>query len=96
MTTYQKVVWRHDNPAYPVELYSEVDDAGWESRKVELYADGRADYADHERATGKTMLGEVPMESLEEISAQPEFEATSITPEEFELVWDRTVAQSHD
>jgi hypothetical protein len=32
---YLKVVWVHDLPGEPVLLYSEVDDEGWEIRKVE-------------------------------------------------------------
>jgi hypothetical protein len=41
---YVKVRWNHALPNEPVVLYSELDDQMWETRKVEVYADGRADF----------------------------------------------------
>jgi hypothetical protein len=43
---YQRVVWHHDHPDEPIVLYAEVDDDGWERRKVDEYRDGRLDRAD--------------------------------------------------
>src|SRR5262249_25192281 len=35
-----RVEWRHDSPDDPVVLYSELDAERWETRKVDVYADG--------------------------------------------------------
>lgn len=91
MTRYQKVVWHHDHPDEPVVLYSEVD-SGFEVRKVEVYQDGRHEYADGSRLTGTTMLGEKMMPSVEEIDEEPEFSAEAISAEDFERAWRRATA----
>ena len=46
---YQRVVWHHDDEDEPVVSWSELDERGWESRKVDEYRDGRLDYADMQR-----------------------------------------------
>lgn len=86
MPRYQKVLWRHDLPDEPVVLYSEIE-SGFEVRKVEVYRDGRHDFADRSRSTGTTMLGEKLMPEVEDINQDPEFSATVITGGEFEEVW---------
>ncbi len=88
MPRYQKVLWHHDLPDEPVALYSEID-SGFEVRKVEVYRDGRHDYADKSRSTGTTMLGEKMMPGVDEINQDPEFSATVIMAEEFERLWQR-------
>ena len=66
---YWKVVWHHDFADEPVLLYSEIDDAGMEIRKVEVYRDGGMDYADSSGSTGTMQLrhsgsGRRPMPDL--------------------------------
>jgi hypothetical protein len=90
MSRYQEVRWHHDLPEEPVVLYSEID-SGFEVRKVEVYRDGRHDYADRSHSTGTTMLGEKLMPDVEEINQDPEFSATVITAEEFERAWQRAI-----
>nr|WP_324292058.1 hypothetical protein [uncultured Hyphomonas sp.] len=84
---YLRVRWIHSFPDDPVMLYSELDDERWELRKVDVYADGREDYADSKEQTGSTGLGKVPTPPLDEIAAQREFEPELITAEEFETAW---------
>ncbi|MGW0671530.1 DUF6881 domain-containing protein [Streptomyces sp. NPDC002746] len=91
---YLKVFWHHDLPDEPVELYSELDDAGYEIRKVEIYRDGHRDFADGEASSGATMLGEIPIPSLEEIAEQEEFSPAFIEFAEFENVWRQAVSGS--
>ena len=86
MTTFLHVRWTHAFMDQPTELYSEVVD-GWESRKVEVYADGRADLAGQGLQSGSTYLGEVMVSSLEEIAADPQFQPKYITGEAFEMLW---------
>ncbi len=86
---YQAVRWLHDLDDQPVVLYSEIDDEGWEVRKVEEYRSGRLDVADAVTTTGSTVLSETPIPPLEDIVTQPEFEGNPITKDEFEDVWHR-------
>jgi hypothetical protein len=90
MPRYQKVFWHHDFPDEPVVLYGEID-AGCEIRKVEVYRDGRQDYADSSRSTGTTLLSETLIPGVDEINEDPEFSAAAITAEEFEQVWRRAM-----
>jgi hypothetical protein len=90
---YIKVVWKHDHPNQPVLLYSELDDARWETRKVEVFRGDVLGYASKARCTESTMLGLEPIPSLSEIALQPEFEPHEITKEEFEQIWARANAQ---
>src|SRR5437899_444473 len=88
-----KVLWRHDSSDDPVLLYSELDSARCELRKVEVYADGRMDRADADLQTGNTWLSVGPLMSLDEIGAQPEFEPETISGSEFETIWNAAVRQ---
>jgi hypothetical protein len=65
---YQKVLWHHELADEPVVLYSEID-AGFEVRKVEVYRDGRLDYADGSASTGTTGLGQVLTPAVGELNA---------------------------
>ena len=90
---YILVNWRQESKDEPVLLYSELDDDRWEVRKVEVYRDGRCDYASSTEATGSTRLGEMPVPPLAEIAAAPEFDAEEISEHEFEEVWAKAYQQ---
>jgi hypothetical protein len=91
MRRYLRVEWRHDLDEEPVTLLSEIID-GLETRKVEIYRNGRLDYADESRATGTTQLSETLMPSVEEIASQEEFAPEVIDSETFERVWNEAIA----
>ena len=82
-----KVRWNHDFPDEPVWLYSEIDGARREIRKVEIFAGGRSQWADASHATGDTVLSAEPLPAIKEIEEQSGFEPTMITRNEFERVW---------
>ena len=84
---YYQFEWHHAYSDEPISIYSEVDDDGWESRKVELFRDGSVGYADGARQRGTTGLAEVKFPSVEEIAVQPEFKPRLISRDEFEAVW---------
>lgn len=84
---YIKVKWLHMSPDTPVLLYSELDSDMWEVRKVEVYADGRKEFADHHERSGRAKLGIEPLPVLEDIAADPEFEPAMISADEFEIMW---------
>ena len=81
---YIRVEWLHDFPDYPVLIFSELDAARYETRKVEVYADGRQDCWDE---NSPDELGEVPVPPLAEINAVGEFRAASLTARKFESAW---------
>ena len=83
---YLKVIWHHDFVDEPVQILSEIGEGRYEVRKVEMFRDGRLDWAD-ERWSPSTMLGEVPVPPLEEINVQHEFTAAVISAAEFEQAW---------
>jgi hypothetical protein len=85
--TYIRVRWKHSIPTEPVYLYSELDDARWEVRKIEVFLDGRRGYASAAESVGGTRLGTVPVPLLVELAADSQFEPDEITGEEFERVW---------
>lgn len=85
--TYIKVRWKHSNAEYPVVLYSELDNARWEVRKVEIFSDGRIGFASAAESAGSTGLGETPIPPLAEIASDPQFEPVEIVEQEFEEVW---------
>jgi hypothetical protein len=52
--TYIRVRWLHDAPDEPVDLWSELDCQRFETRKVEIFRDGRLGYASATEAAGGT------------------------------------------
>lgn len=90
---YLAVQWHQTNPEYPVWLYCEIDDSGWEQRKIEVYADGTHDFADEKRHTGSTELGQDVVPPTDEIAADPQFSPRDISREEFEQIWRKVVGE---
>jgi hypothetical protein len=84
---YIRVNWEHTSPTDPVVLYSEIDDAGWERRKVEVFRDGQCGYASESETTSDTFLGIEPMPTDEEIASDPQFKLAEIQQSEFETIW---------
>ena len=84
---YIRVRWLHSFPNEPVLLISELDEARWETRKIEIFPDGSIGYADSRVEHGGTRLGLVPVPSIADIAADPEFIPEEISHEEFEDAW---------
>jgi hypothetical protein len=59
MVWHLKVIWHHDFVDEPVQILSEIGEGRYEVRKVEMFRDGRLDWADERRWSPNTMLGEV-------------------------------------
>ncbi|MFJ7272782.1 DUF6881 domain-containing protein [Streptomyces sp. NPDC099050] len=87
MKTYLKLNWHHNFDDEPTWLYSELDESRYETRKVEVFRNGRRIFADSQLSTGNAMLGEIPAPSLEELNAEAEFTASEIERGEFEAEW---------
>jgi len=90
MMRYMKVRWIHDFADEPVLIYSEIEE-GLETRKVECFRDGHLDYASSEASSGSSFLAEGLMPLVQDIGADPEFEAETISYKEFQAVWVRAV-----
>jgi len=84
---YIAVDWKHDHADEPVRLFSELDSAGWEKRKVEEFSGGRKFRADVTTRSGATRLGKEVIPSIDEIAKDPQFSPREIAKEEFERVW---------
>lgn len=84
---YIKVKWSHDIADEPVWLYSELDDASCEVRKVEVFSDGKMGFAGSGEEGGSTRLSTVPIPPIEEIESDAQFEPTEISHLEFEQIW---------
>ena len=81
--SYAKITWRHQNEYDPVEIYTELDDARWEVRRVEVFSDGSQDCASRSRPSGRTFLSPEKFSSFAEIAANPELK------EDFEEMWSK-------
>jgi hypothetical protein len=84
---YIRVKWIHSIQSEPVLLYSELDDDGWETRKVEIYSDGKIDYAGQDESKGDAHLSLEPLPSIAEIAEDAQFEPIEIDQREFDAVW---------
>ncbi|CAN0620355.1 conserved protein of unknown function [Burkholderia multivorans] len=81
------VVWKHAFEAEPVRLISVLDKDRYEVRKLEFFRDGRVGFADATRSALGTELGKIPVPSVAEINADPQFKAREATFEMFETLW---------
>ncbi|AXF74887.1 hypothetical protein LU604_19025 [Erwinia tracheiphila] len=88
---YIKTLWLHENNNYSIEIYSELDTDDNEVRKIEIFSDGTTGYAVGNISHGKTMLGDIPIPSLEDINSDPQFRAQEITKDFFLEKWNKFV-----
>lgn len=84
---YLATRWLHEQADYPVLMYSELADDRYESRKVEIFLDGRIGLAARDFEHGDTFLGVAPIPTVEEINGLREFEARRIDRIEFQAIW---------
>ncbi|MGW0337989.1 DUF6881 domain-containing protein [Streptomyces sp. NPDC003011] len=85
---YWKVTWLHEFQSEPICFYSEIGEDGYEVWKIQGYRDGRKLKADSSHETREVGLSEIPVGSIRDVAAQPEFLASLITREEFEQEWE--------
>lgn len=84
---YFQVDWLHENNEYPISIFAEIDDEGWEIRKIEVFRDGHKGFAENFENEGETMLGEKPWPEIEVIVSDDQFKARELTSAEFESEW---------
>lgn len=84
---YLKILWHHTADHLPVVIFSEIDDAGWEVRKVCHYRIGPPGYASETEAARSEQLSDQTTPALEEIAKVPRLEPREISKQEFEEIW---------
>jgi hypothetical protein len=89
---YVKVQWHHEFPDDPIVYYCELGPDRYETRKVQVYRDGRSERADAQHETGDIFLSDLAVPPLEEIAADPEFTPEEIDAQQFEQIWQQAVA----
>jgi hypothetical protein len=88
---YLKVEWIHGWDDEPSVIYSEIDDCRRETRKIEVFRDGRIGYATSKIDYGGTLLSETPLPPLHSIASDRQFKPHKITQQSFEQVWKEKV-----
>jgi hypothetical protein len=87
MSAYIYSKWKNSPAGSPVEFYSELDPNRYETRKVEVFANGQLGFASGTATTKGTRLGITPVPHISEILSQHEFEIKEISKKEFEVKW---------
>jgi len=87
--SYIRVRWQHGHADEPVDLWSELDAARLETRKLEIFRDGRIGYASADEEYGGTRLGEGAVPSIGDIASDTQFEPQEVSKAEFENLWDK-------
>lgn len=85
--TYLKVIWLHNFDAEPIELLSELAADRMEVRKVERFRNGVLACAGSQIAVGSTHLAEAQVPTVEDITADPQFQPSAIDQATFEHAW---------
>jgi hypothetical protein len=93
---YLRVLWKHSFASEPVELLSELDEARFELRKIEIFRDGQKGYASSTESERGTGLSLEPIPSLADIASDPQFLPEEISREEFELAWENRRGEPRD
>ncbi|WP_205746795.1 DUF6881 domain-containing protein [Duganella callida] len=84
---YIDVIWHTTDPANPIRLVSELDEHGFETRKLEFFRDGAVGYADETTSANGCALGELAVAVLAKINEDREFAGVAITAAAFEELW---------
>ena len=85
-TRYLRVRWDHDPGEDPIVLYHEVDEQQRETRRVELFEDGRLQWAGQASPDAPTSISLEPLPPVEQIRDQPAFSLTEISRPAFEEI----------
>ena len=88
-TTYVRYRWLHDFADEPEELWSELDESGFEVRKLEYFRDGTVGFADSLVSSSGTRLADQAFPSDEDIIADGELEKLDVSEAAFEERWQK-------
>ena len=85
---YLRVLWKHSFADEPVELLSEIDEAGFEVRKIEIFRNGLKGYASKTESENGTRLGLEPVPCVADIASDNQFVPEEIPRDEFDVAWE--------
>ena len=91
--SYIRVRWQHEHPDEPVDLWSELNAERFETRKLEIFRDGRIGYASADEECGGTHLGESAVPSINEIGSDIQFQPEEVSKAAFEELWNNRHSQ---
>lgn len=83
---------QHGGMHDPIALASELDDEGYEVRKVEIFANGFLGFASEQASTGSTFLGDAPIPPDSEILKDAQFSLEPMEKEDFERIWEAAIS----
>ncbi len=84
---YIDVTWYTPDPEYPIRLVSELDENGFETRKLEYFRNGRVGFAVATASAHGCVLGKMAVPPLSQINADGEFTGVAISKDVFEQLW---------
>jgi len=84
---YIKVIWIHEFDNEPVLFYHEIDNDGFEVRKLWIFNDGKAELASEGYESEDIYLSPEIIPTINEINQDTQFIAKEISAEEFESIW---------
>ncbi|CAH1203852.1 hypothetical protein PAECIP111891_02448 [Paenibacillus allorhizoplanae] len=84
---YIYVEWKHSFIDEPIILISEIDENRFETRKIEIYRNGKVGFAYQDVEVMNTRLSIESVPSIEEIATEVDFIPKTILKEEFEKFW---------
>lgn len=85
---YMKGYWIHQFEDEPVLYFHEIDEDGYERRRVQFYQNGGFNQVSKELETDDEYLSPALIPSVEEINEDPQFRAEWINESSFEEIWD--------
>ena len=86
---YISVDWGDGGGEYPIRIHVEIDDEGFETRKIHEFDDGSTQIACEAFFEPETELSYEVSPSNDEIAAERVFDVTPITREHFEEMWQK-------
>ena len=90
MSSYIHSRWKNAPPDSPVEFFSEMDNSRWETRKVEVFAGGRLEFASTAKpSNGATRLAIIPLPRSGTSPARSNSRSRRFPADQFETIWKR-------
>ena len=83
--------WMNQSPGEPDRFCHEIDDRGYEVRRVEVFPGGGFRCVDATSHHKDTSLFTGPFPSLEELVSDPDLKVLEFDCEQFDAIWNRAL-----
>ncbi|MET8652001.1 DUF6881 domain-containing protein [Nocardia aurea] len=84
---YRRIAVQSATVREAVTVFIEIDEEGYETRRIEHFIDGRVGCGESCASSELTEVADDPFDAPEHICQQPSVEVVAITPEEFQIEW---------